>query len=153
MYENIKLFRKRFIPNECVLLKDDKIIQIDEDVIITHWTTLKPKFNFKSGKSCVYIKHGFKISNLFDENNNYVSTYCDIINVKKNNNEYVIEDLLADVIIENGKVKVMDLDEIPLALDNNLITIEIAKDALIKLNSLLNIIYEDRLDEFIDLIR
>ena len=31
------LFRKRLIPSECVNLKDDTIIHIDEDTIITSW--------------------------------------------------------------------------------------------------------------------
>jgi hypothetical protein len=36
------LYRKRFIPEELTLLKDDIILQNDKDLIITKWVTLHP---------------------------------------------------------------------------------------------------------------
>lgn len=40
---NLILYRKRIIPDECVLLKDDMILSCDEDHIITSWRALHPK--------------------------------------------------------------------------------------------------------------
>ncbi len=146
---DVKLYRRRFIPNEKILLHD-KIIRIDNEVIITKWKTFRPKTNFSSGHSCVYIDEGFKVSKLFDDNNNFVSFYCDIINVKINHNEYIVEDLLIDVTINKNNVRVLDLDELADALDKNLITTSMAKDALRKANRLLSIIYNGNFKKFIN---
>ena len=32
-----KIYRKRYMPNETVLLKDDEILRLDEDVLVTKW--------------------------------------------------------------------------------------------------------------------
>lgn len=42
---NLKLFRRRFIPEEIVELKDDKILSMDKNnnIIITKWNVLKPR--------------------------------------------------------------------------------------------------------------
>ena len=56
------LFRKRLIPSECVNLKDDTIIHIDEDTIITSWKTFRPKAEFSHGVSYYVLKEGYKIS-------------------------------------------------------------------------------------------
>lgn len=147
---NIKLFRRRFIPNEIILLNDE-IIHVDSEVIITNWKTLHTKKRFASGHSCVFINEGFKISKFYDENNKFLCFYCDIINVKINDNEYIVEDLLADVIIENNSIiKVVDLDELADALDKNLITVEMAKEALRKTDRLLYIIYNGNFNKFTD---
>ncbi|MDD3570853.1 MAG: DUF402 domain-containing protein [Lachnospiraceae bacterium] len=142
--ESIKLYRKRFIPEEIVFLKDDVILEADEDNIITKWDTLKPREDFVSGYSYYYLKKGYKISKLIDGNGELVYYYCDIIDVNFDNSEnsYIFTDLLADVIVyEDGRVKVVDLAEIAEALDRNLITQELAKKALRILDELLNIIY------------
>ena len=147
---DVKLYRRRFIPNEKILLHD-QIIHVDNKVIITKWKTFHPKKNFSTGHSCVYIDEGFKVSKLFDDNNNFVSVYCDIINVKINHNEYIIEDLLVDITINNNSdVRVLDLDELADALDKNLITTDMAKDALRKSNHLLSIIYNGNFTKFIN---
>ena len=59
---NLKLFRKRIIPNECILLKDDIILSANEEFIITKWNALKPKKDLHHGYSCFFLKEGFKIS-------------------------------------------------------------------------------------------
>ena len=58
------LFRKRLIPSECVNLKDDTIIHIDEDTIITSWKTFRPKAEFSHGVSYYVLKEGYKISSI-----------------------------------------------------------------------------------------
>ena len=34
------LYRKRLIPEECVLLKDDRLLYRDEEIIVTAWNQL-----------------------------------------------------------------------------------------------------------------
>lgn len=40
---NLSLYRRRIIPDECILLKDDIILSCDEEHIVTSWQTLRPK--------------------------------------------------------------------------------------------------------------
>ena len=148
--QKINLYRRRFIPDEKILLNDD-IIRVDNDVIITKWKTLRTKKRFSSGRSCVFINEGFKISKLYDKNDRFLFFYCDIVNVIVDKKDYIVEDLLADVVIENdGKVKVLDLNEIADAIDFNLISIEKVKDSLRKTNRLLSIIYSGNFNKFTD---
>ena len=65
MKDNPILYRKCMIPEECVLLKDDEILEITDDIIITRWNTLKPKRELHHGFSCYFLKHGFKVSKFF----------------------------------------------------------------------------------------
>ena len=57
---NLQLFRRRLIPDECILLKDDVIVSQSDDYIITTWTTLNPKISFHHGCSCYFLKEGLK---------------------------------------------------------------------------------------------
>jgi predicted RNA-binding protein associated with RNAse of E/G family len=153
---NVKLptlYRKRFIPNELVKLDDDKIIHIDDKLIKTQWKVLKPRDDFSHGLSWYFLEKGFKISKFFKETGELKFVYCDIIEHSYNEveNSYVFADLLADVVIHNdGAVHVLDLGEIPEALDAGLISVEQAKDALLKLDDLLLTIYEGKVLELIE---
>ena len=141
----LKLYRKRFIPNEIIHLKDDIILKQENDLIITKWLTLNPRTDIHSGISAYFIAKGYKVSKIYDKNQNIVYWYCDIINTIKQPdiNSIIFEDLLIDVVIyENGTVEILDLDELPDALELNLITIDKAKDALRTLDSLLKVIYQ-----------
>ena len=145
-----KLYRKRYIPNEIVELKDDVITYQDEDVLVTKWNVLHPKAKFSHGVSCYYLKEGYKVSKFFNDKNELVYYYCDIIQAvyKAEEDAYIFHDLLADVIIyENGFVKVVDLAEIADALDQELITERKAKLALRRLDALLEKIYNGDLPE------
>ncbi|MCR5222134.1 MAG: DUF402 domain-containing protein [Lachnospiraceae bacterium] len=144
-----QLYRKRIIPAECILLKDDIILYQDSDIIVTKWHALKPKKDLHHGFSCYFLKDGFKISKFYYADNTLLYWYCDIISHTYNeeNDTYIFTDLLADVIIyPDGKVKVVDLDEIADALSFGTITCEQAVDALHKLNNLLTIIYGNEFD-------
>jgi predicted RNA-binding protein associated with RNAse of E/G family len=157
--DKIKLYRKRYIPNEVVLLKDDVPLYMDKDVIITKWGILKPRKDFNNGYSCYFLNKNIKVSKFF-LNDKFIYTYCDIIETvyDKGENAYWFNDLLADVIIyENGLVKVMDLGEITDALEMGLINLSQVKTALNALDGLLRVIYGGNLgnltkmlDEFID---
>lgn len=146
-----KLYRRRFIPDELVYLKNDEITMMNEDVIVTKWTALKPRQDFERGVSCFYLKKGFKISKFINCHGECIYIYCDIIETQYDPllNAYTFHDLLVDVIVyKNGFVRVLDLDEISDALDQNKITIEQAKTALRLLDKLLTIIYNGQLDEY-----
>ncbi len=158
MWHNVekpKLYRRRFIPDETVYLKDDEIIFIDENVIVTKWNVLKPRKDFIRGYSCFFLNEGYKVSKFINASNECIYTYCDIVktNFNHDTNTYVFEDLLVDVVIyPDGMVKVLDLAEISEALDKQLITIEMAKEALELTDSLLNTIYLGKFDIYADVL-
>ena len=116
--EGLKLYRKRIIPEECVFLKDDFLLYRDREVIVTKWSTLKPKKTLSHGYSCYFLERGFKVSKFYDHEDRLISWYCDIIQTKCTKEEdgtetYVFTDLLADVIVyPDGQVRVVDLDEL-----------------------------------------
>ncbi|WP_352399165.1 DUF402 domain-containing protein [Anaerotignum sp.] len=148
----LKLYRKRFVPSETIYLKDDKILYQDEDKIITKWRVFRPKENFDHGMSCYYIRKGYKVSKFLNEKNQLVYFYCDIIDTEYNeeDNAYIFSDLLADVIVfENGFVKVVDLAELADCLDNGMISIKNVKDAIRRLDALLQTIYSNGFDALI----
>lgn len=142
--ENLTLYRKRIIPNECTLLKDDEILVHTEEYIITRWKALKPKKDLHHGYSIYYLKKGIKISKFYKEDESLLYWYCDIV-------EYVHDsaagsltsiDLLADVVIyPNGFVEVIDLDELASALRDGLICSEQLACCLLQLDTLLTTIY------------
>lgn len=147
--DNPVLFRKRIIPDECVLLKDDIIISCDEDRIVTKWNALHPKKDLHHGASCYFLKEGFKVSKFCKEDDSLMYWYCDIVDYHydKNTNELIVTDLLADVIIyPDGFVKVVDIDEMVEALESRSISLDTLKESLVNLNSLLNIIYGKNFD-------
>ena len=55
--DNVKLFRRRFIPEEITELKDDHIIMFKDGIIITKWNVLKPRHDINKVISS-YIKIG-----------------------------------------------------------------------------------------------
>lgn len=143
------LYRKRIIPEECILLKDDKILLQNEQTIVTGWHTLKPKKDLHHGYSCYFLQEGYKVSKFYRQDNSLLYWYCDIVDYdyQPGTNTYIITDLLADVIIyPDGFVKVVDLDELVTALNQNLISEETLKKSLLSLNSLLNVIYSGGFD-------
>ncbi|MCM1386560.1 MAG: DUF402 domain-containing protein [Bacillus sp. (in: Bacteria)] len=138
------LYRKRIIPEECILLKDDKILHQDKQIIITGWDTLKPKKDLHHGYSCYFLNEGYKVSKFYREDNSLLFWYCDIVehDYKPDTNTYIFTDLLADVIVyPDGFVKVVDIDELVTALNENLISEDTLKKSLLCLSSLLEIIY------------
>lgn len=140
------LYRKRLIPDECILLDKDEILEFTDDKIITRWQVLRPRKDFSHGLSIYYPQKGYKVSQFFDSSDNLVYVYCDIIDVSNYNNKCVVTDLLADVIIyPDNSIKVVDIAEISDALDKGLLSIEMAKHSLRVLDSLLADIYSGKL--------
>ncbi len=145
-----KIYRKRLIPSECVLLDSDIIHQWDSDMIVTSWNTIRPKKELHHGKSVYYLKEGWKISRFRRADDSLMYTYCDIISFDRDDTEdaLIVTDLLADVIIyPDGFVKVVDLDELAQAVREGLMTGEELNTCLITLNSLLSRIYKGELDQ------
>ena len=138
------LYRKRLIPDECVLLKDDILLWRDDEVIITKWNTLKPKKNLHHGFSCYFLSQGIKVSKFYGHDNQLLYWYCDIVehSYDESTDTYIFTDLLADVIIEpDGFVKVVDLEELADAVEAHIITQEQLNRSLRTLNNLLTQIY------------
>ena len=156
-----QLFRKRLIPDECIPLDQDRILYQDESKLISGWKTLHPKAAFASGFSYYVMNHGWKISKFFTQEHKLAYIYCDIIDVAHDAvlDKLVFTDLLADVIIENdGRVRVVDLDELADACQQQIISNDLLIIALHRLNDLLAIIdngsfqqYISELDAYISL--
>lgn len=147
------LYRRRVIPDECILLKDDRILRCDDDVIVTSWNTLHPKGAFDHGMSAYLLKKGIKISKFLRSDGSLFCWYCDIVDYEygtvsdtdgapANRTSLTVVDLLADVIIEpDGFVKVADLDELAEAAERGLISAQTLHSVLLRTNGLLETIY------------
>ena len=148
---NLKLFRRRFIPEEIVELKDDKILSMDKNnnIIITKWNVLKPRNDIDHGISAYFINDGIKVSKIFNSDGNLVYWYCDIIETVHDNNTYTFNDLLIDIIIHpDGKVEVVDMDEFADVMENGILTNHTIAKALRCANSLLKDIYSGNFEKY-----
>ena len=143
------LYRRRIIPDECVMLKDDIILSCDRERIVTSWKTLHPKKDLHHGMSCYFLQEGFKVSKFCLKDNSLLCWYYDIVdfNYHPGDNSLIVTDLLADVIIyPDGFVKVVDLDELVAALESRSISLDTLKSCLMRLDKLLNLIYSNQFD-------
>lgn len=139
------LYRKRLIPEECILLKNDRLLHRDDQILVTAWNTIKPRKDIHHGCSCYYLQEGFKVSRFYNEKNTLLYWYCDIVDYEYREREdtYIVTDLLADVIVyPDGFVKVVDIDELATAKEAGLLSDDMLKKALLTLNHLLQIIYD-----------
>lgn len=146
----LSLYRRRLIPNECILLENDEILRLEENLIITRWNTIRPKKDLSHGLSAFFLDKGVKVSKFIDHDGNLICWYCDIITHEfdRENNACVIIDLLADVLVyPDGSVKVVDLDELAQAAEQKLISQEQLLISLRQLDALLQIIYSGRFCE------
>lgn len=144
------LYRKRLIPNECILLKDDVILEITDDHILTRWNTLKPKKILHHGDSCYYLHKDVKISRFYTEDNFLICWYCDIVSYEWNDDRssLVTTDLLLDILVYPDKsFKILDMDELAQAHKEKLISDEQMQRSLFTANRLLNDIYDGTFSE------
>ncbi len=138
-----KIYRKRFIPDELICLKDDYILRYEPNLLITGWLTLKPRRDIARGVSAYILNKGIKVSKIYDRFGRLVYWYCDIIRTvrKPEENSLIFEDLLLDVIVyEDGSYRVADLGEAADALEQGLITQDMLISALRTLDKLLETI-------------
>lgn len=144
-----KLYRRRLIPAECLLLKDDIIVEQNDEVLITKWKTIRPKPDFSHGCSCYFLQEGIKVSKIYRSDGSLVYWYCDIVDYDydADSQSLTVIDLLADVILyPEGRMEVVDLDELAEAMERELITKEQMTTCLRNLNHLLSMIYRDKFD-------
>jgi predicted RNA-binding protein associated with RNAse of E/G family len=147
-----KIYRIRYIPPETIDLSSDKLLYRDNKYLITKWIPIKPRNDIKSGISCVFLEKGWKISAFFGQDNEIIYWYCDIvdINFDKKADIYYLYDLLTDIkIMPDGRVEIIDLDELAIAFENNLITREQLIMSLKQSSSLLDLIYTHNFPECI----
>jgi hypothetical protein len=147
--KDLKIYRKRLIPDECVLLGDDEVLEVTDDIIVTKWHTLKPRRDFDHGYSCYYLKLGYKVSKFYRADNTLLYWYCDIVNYRfeDDGGTLIATDLLVDVVVyPDGYVKVLDTDELAIALEKGLCEPSLISEALRKLDRLLNMIYDDKFE-------
>ncbi len=146
--DRIKIYRVRYIPMEKVDISGDEILFLDKDIMITRWNPINPRKDFAKGYSCTFLKKGYKISKIMNEKLELIYWYCDVISVEMNDTgmEYRFVDLLLDVkILPDGRVIVMDMDELAYAMENGLITMAKANQSLCQCNELLGRIYSGEL--------
>lgn len=149
------LYRKRLIPDECIMLKNDEILYAEDDLIITRWKTIRPKKELSHGLSAYFLEKGIKVSKFYSHDDRLICWYCDIIThtFDKCANTCVVTDLLADVLVyPDGTVKVADLDELADAAEKKLLSREQLLISLRQLDWLLQIIYSGRFNELTKLI-
>lgn len=130
MEGDIKIFRKRYEPDEIIELKDDEVLHRDGEYILTKWNCLKPRTDISHGISAYILNENIKVSKVFRGDHSLVYWYCDIIRTEYDpmSSSYVFIDLLIDVLIrEDGTVSVVDLGEMgELLLEGRLSTEEAA---------------------------
>lgn len=134
------LYRKRLIPSECILLKDDLILSRSDETIVTSWKAFHPRPDLSHGYSCYYLKRGYKVS-LFCRDDGSSYWYCDIVDYEESESgsHLVVTDLLIDVIYDEttGRYRILDLDEFTQALEQSLLSFSLLKKALLRLDTLL----------------
>lgn len=136
----MRILRRRYIPDEVVDISNDLIVFSDQDLIVTKWEPIKKRDDIGRGVSFTFLKEGYKISKIYDKNDNLRFYYCDIINTEEIEDGYQFNDLLVDLKIYPDKtIEVLDLDELDEALDAGLITQTIKEEALEKLERLKNL--------------
>lgn len=155
MNTELRLFRKRHIPEECVPLKNDKVLFWDKSRLVTSWNVLKPRSDFASGISLFDFEKHWKITRVAKADGSLYHWYCDIMNVHFSEDytagttTCVMEDLLIDIVIEgDGSVHVLDLDEAADAFEKGLISASDLTLALNAADTLLRIIRNGEFAEY-----
>ena len=142
------LYRKRLIPEECILLNKDILLYRDEHILVTKWQTIRPKRDLDHGTSCYFLDKGWKVSRFLNRLGGLICWYCDIVEHTYDpaSDTYVFTDLLADVLLyPSGEIRVVDLNEIADAFEEGLLSPAQACACMRKLDSLLKEIYSGRL--------
>jgi len=148
-----QLYRRRFIPDETVHLKNDVLLYSGDGMLVTKWDALKPRTDFARGYSVYLLREGWKVSWHLRVDGSLLRYYIDVVDTvhDASANTYVFNDLLVDVIIlPDGAVQVLDVGELTEALDAGVIGIDEAKRALTRLDKLLAIVYAGKFAELTD---
>ena len=146
-----RLFRRRFIPDENIELKDDMILALEPNLIITSWNVLKPRRDISRGVSAYFIDKGIKVSKVFDNAGQMVYWYCDIIETHYDEKEniYTFNDLLIDVIVyPDGQVEVLDMDEFADAMEQGILSVGTIAHAMRATDDLLHTIHAGEFEKY-----
>ena len=146
-----RLFRRRFIPDENIELKDDMILALEPNLIITSWDVLKPRRDISRGVSAYFIDKGIKVSKVFDNAGQMVYWYCDIIETHYDEKEniYTFNDLLIDVVVyPDGQVEVLDMDEFADAMEQGILSVGTIAHAMRATDDLLHTIYAGEFEKY-----
>ena len=144
----ITLYRKRLIPEEIVPLKSDELLYAGEDRLVTRWRAIHKRSDLDHGLSVYYLREGWKVSRFYLEDGSLKYTYCDIVKFDREGEKLIVTDLLADVTIDGeGRIEILDLDELAQAFDRGLISKAELIQALKQLNALLARLYAGDLKE------
>lgn len=138
------ILRRRYIPSEIVDISSDELIFRSESLLVTKWTSIKPRPDFYGGISFTFLDRGYKLGRFYDENGRFLYWYWDIVEVQYDQaaDTYILNDLLVDIkILPDGEVRLMDADELAQAIEEGLISNEQASKALKTTDSLLKLIY------------
>ncbi len=149
------LFRKRIIPNECVKLKDDIILHMDENMLVTKWQTLKPRNDFHHGFSLYLFDEGIKVSKFLREDGSLYYWYCDIVEYDEDRekNELTVTDLLVDITIDSeNRLNVLDVDELTVAYEKGLISDEQFHRSVKRLGDLLSSVHSGKFVKYAEYI-
>lgn len=122
-----KILRIRYIPAETVDISGDRLLHRDAEHLVTAWKPIRPRTDFDHGQSCVFLQEGVKVSRFMDAGGNTLYWYVDLVDIRYDapTDTYRLHDLLADVKIHpDGRVEIIDLDELADAIEQNLITRE-----------------------------
>ena len=119
-----EIYRRRYIPNELIHLKDDVIVRYDPGkMLITRWKTINKKTTFATGTSVFFIDKNIKVTKLRDKDGNFYMWYCDIVELEESPGRITYNDLLFDVIERpDGQIRVLDIGEAADAFAKGLIT-------------------------------
>ena len=146
-----RLFRRRFIPDESIELKDDMILALEPNLIITSWNVLKPRRDISRGVSAYFIDKGIKVSKVFDNAGQMVYWYCDIIETHYDEKEniYTFNDLLIDLVVyPDGQVEVLDMDEFADAMEQGILSVGTIAHAMRATDDLLHTIYAGEFEKY-----
>ena len=146
-----RLFRRRFIPDENIELKDDMILALEPNLIITSWNVLKPRRDISRGVSAYFIDKGIKVSKVFENAGQMVYWYCDIIETHydEKENTYTFNDLLIDVVVyPDGQVEVLDMDEFADAMEQGILSVGTIAHAMRATDDLLHTIYAGEFEKY-----
>jgi hypothetical protein len=120
-----RIRRIRYIPAETVDISSDHLLLRDEEHLITEWKPIRPRADIHGGISCVFLSKGIKVSQFLDARGALLYWYIDLVEVRHDpaTDAFDLHDLLADVrVMPDGRVEVIDLDELADALEQQLIT-------------------------------
>lgn len=142
-----KIFRKRIIPNENIDISHDLLLYRDDEIIITQWNVIRPRKDISWGISYAFLNNGYKISRFYNDTDEFLYWYVDIIEVEydQQTDTYTFTDLLLDIKKPKlSQVQLLDADELAKALEDELITKNQAVFALKLADELLQMFYCDK---------